>query len=157
MSSMLWKIGEPSQLRQFVLGQDAKFVRAMRQELVALAADRGMKLVPKAATKPVQQRARLPRDIIVIAPSRPIEMPLTDAQAIIRDVCVKHGLTKTELLSARRMRTLVVARHEAMYRMSKETSMSLPMIGRRLGGRDHTTVLHGIRKYTAKLSAGSNG
>ncbi len=72
---------------------------------------------------------------------------------IIDQVCAKHGLTRGELLSSRRSKSLVAARHEAMYRMGKETSMSLPAIGRRMGGKDHTTVLHGIRKHAAKLEA----
>lgn len=74
-------------------------------------------------------------------------------RTIISEVCSKHRVTKGELLSARRQPHLVVARHEAMYRMIKETSMSLPAIGRRMGGRDHTTVLYGIRKHAAKLEA----
>ena len=40
-----------------------------------------------------------------------------------------------------------------MYRMKTETTMSLPKIGDRLGGKDHTTVLYGIRKHKAKMEA----
>lgn len=157
MSEMLWKTGESSQLRQFAIEQDAKFSRAMRQELITLTLERGVRIAPVVAPKPVQKRGRLPRDVIIVWPTKLADAPVSDSQKIINEICRKHGFTKSELLSARRAVPLVAARHEAMYRLSKETSLSLPMIGRRLGGRDHTTVLHGIRKYTAKLSAGSNG
>ncbi|UJW87909.1 helix-turn-helix domain-containing protein [Devosia sp. SL43] len=70
---------------------------------------------------------------------------------IIDQVCVKHDITRGELLSSRRARPIVAARHEAMYRMSKETSMSLPAIGRRLGDKDHTTVLSGIRRHEERM------
>lgn len=151
MSEMLWKTGESSQLRQFAIEQDAKFSRAMRQEFVAMAVDRGLKIIPKASPVPTKRLERRPRDVITIWPTH----PRTDPQVIIKEVCKKHRLAKSELLSSRRAVPLVAARHEAMYRMSTETSMSLPMIGRQLGCRDHTTVLHGIRKYTAKLAAGT--
>jgi chromosomal replication initiator protein len=38
-----------------------------------------------------------------------------------------------------------------MYLASKLTNRSTPEIGRRLGNRDHTTVLHGVRKITARI------
>ena len=90
-------------------------------------------------------------DILVIAQEARAE-PIDPGHwmDIIREVCAKHGVTKAELLSIRRARNIVAARHEAMWRMSKETSMSLPAIGRRMGDRDHTTVLHGIRRHEAK-------
>lgn len=72
---------------------------------------------------------------------------------VIDQVCAKHSLTRAELLSSRRSRPLVIARHEAMYRMSKETTMSLPAIGRRMGGKDHSTVLSGIRRHKQRMEA----
>lgn len=71
-------------------------------------------------------------------------------QDIINEVCAKHQVTKLEMMSLRRAVPIVLARHEAMWRMSNETSMSLPAIGRRMGGRDHTTVLYAIRAHEAR-------
>lgn len=107
---------------------------------------------PKPHSKAVAS-VRLPRDIISVSVPAAVDIPMTPAQRIIRDICQKHGVTMGELLSARRARPLVAARHEAMYRLSKETSMSLPAIGRRMGGRDHTTVIHGVRKHAALMEA----
>ena len=55
-------------------------------------------------------------------------------------------MSKTELLSNRRTRTIVKPRQVAMYLSKVMTPRSLPEIGRRFGGRDHTTVLHAVRK-----------
>ena len=51
-----------------------------------------------------------------------------------------------ELRSANRSRDLVLARQIAMYLCRELTEMSLPMIGREFGGRDHSTVLHAVGK-----------
>lgn len=69
---------------------------------------------------------------------------------IVREVSRKHGVSIIDILSTRRCREYVEARYEAMYRMRHETTMSYPQIGRRLGGRDHTTVLHGVREHARR-------
>lgn len=65
----------------------------------------------------------------------------------IQQIVAKHyNLSKNDLLSSRRIRTIVKPRQIAMYLAKNLTPRSLPEIGRRFGGRDHTTVLHAIRK-----------
>ena len=155
MSFALWNESTPWQLRGFIAAQDRKFQLAMRQELIELAADRGLVLTPKPIPEPpklAQPRKSAPRDIISIRQSPYLDVPVTPAQVIIQEICEKHGLTKTELLGPRRAIPIVKARHEAMYRMSKETPMSLPAIGMRMG-RDHTTVIYGVRKHAERLAA----
>jgi len=73
---------------------------------------------------------------------------------IMAEVAVKHRVSVIDLESPRRDRPSVRARQEAMWRMRHETPMSLPDIGHRLGGRDHTTIMHGIAKYQAHIDAG---
>ena len=65
---------------------------------------------------------------------------------IQRVVARHYNVSKTELLSNRRTRTIVKPRQIAMYLAKVMTPRSLPEIGRRFGGRDHTTVLHAVRK-----------
>ncbi|WP_245408238.1 chromosomal replication initiator protein DnaA [Zhengella mangrovi] len=65
---------------------------------------------------------------------------------IQRIVARHYNVSKTELLSNRRTRTIVKPRQVAMYLSKTMTPRSLPEIGRRFGGRDHTTVLHAVRK-----------
>jgi chromosomal replication initiator protein len=57
-----------------------------------------------------------------------------------------------ELSSAKRTRQVVYARQIAMYLARELTSLSLPAIAQKFGGRDHTTVLHGHRKIKAQLA-----
>lgn len=68
---------------------------------------------------------------------------------IQRAVARKFGLTKAELLSERRDRMIVRPRQIAMYLCKRMTTRSLPEIGRRFGGMDHTTVIHAVRKIEA--------
>jgi hypothetical protein len=70
------------------------------------------------------------------------------ADAIVADVCRQFGVTKNDLKSDRRSAPLVLARHVAMYLVKTETTWSLPQIGKFFGGRDHTTVLHAVRRIT---------
>lgn len=65
---------------------------------------------------------------------------------IQRIVSRHYNVSRTELLSNRRTRTIVKPRQVAMYLSKVLTPRSLPEIGRRFGGRDHTTVLHAVRK-----------
>jgi chromosomal replication initiator protein len=65
---------------------------------------------------------------------------------IQRVVARHYNVSKTDLLSNRRTRTIVKPRQIAMYLAKVMTPRSLPEIGRRFGGRDHTTVLHAVRK-----------
>lgn len=66
---------------------------------------------------------------------------------IVLDVCDKHKITVGQIMSNQRAKHIVAARFEAFYRLSTETKFSLPKIGKLFGGKDHTTVLHGVRKY----------
>ena len=71
---------------------------------------------------------------------------------IIEEVAAKHGYLVTELKSPRRHRGLVLARQEAMWRCKMETNNSFPEIARALGGRDHTTILHGVRRHAERIA-----
>ena len=72
----------------------------------------------------------------------------------IQRVVSKHyNVSKADLLSARRTRTVVRPRQIAMYLSKTMTPRSLPEIGRRFGNRDHTTVLHAVRKIEEMATA----
>jgi chromosomal replication initiator protein len=65
----------------------------------------------------------------------------------IQKIVARHfNVSKSELLSNRRTRAIVRPRQIAMYLAKVMTPRSYPEIGRRFGGRDHTTVLHAVRK-----------
>ncbi len=65
---------------------------------------------------------------------------------ILRVVGRHYNVARADLLSPRRARSIVRPRQVGMYLAKKLTPRSLPEIGRRFGGRDHSTVLHAVRK-----------
>jgi chromosomal replication initiator protein len=65
---------------------------------------------------------------------------------ILKLVSAHYSVSKPDLLSSRRTAVVVRPRQVAMYLAKILTLRSLPEIGRRFGGRDHTTVLHAVRK-----------
>jgi len=67
-------------------------------------------------------------------------------EEIQRKVSEHYNIRFSDLIGPRRMRNMARPRQIAMYLAKQLTSRSLPEIGRRFGGRDHTTVMHGVRK-----------
>lgn len=70
--------------------------------------------------------------------------------SIIAEVAAKHGVTYMDMVSARRGKDIVLARHEAYYRCRNETSHTYPEIGRAFGGRDHTTIMAGEKRHVER-------
>lgn len=81
----------------------------------------------------------------------PMPVPKLTPTQIVAQVAEKHGLSIGDLRGRSRKPRIAWARQEAMSRLYKETAWSLPHIGQYLGGRDHTTVLFGIRSYEARV------
>jgi chromosomal replication initiator protein len=81
------------------------------------------------------------RDLI-----RPQEPKRIRIEEIQRMVARQYNVSRADLLSSRRTANVVRPRQVAMYLAKTLTLRSLPEIGRRFGGRDHTTVLHAVRK-----------
>ncbi len=73
-----------------------------------------------------------------------------DRQITIEDiqkqVASHYNVKVSDMHSARRARTVARPRQVAMYLAKKLTSKSLPEIGRRFGGKDHTTVMHAVKR-----------
>ncbi|MEO0798979.1 MAG: chromosomal replication initiator protein DnaA [Pseudomonadota bacterium] len=73
-------------------------------------------------------------------------------EEILKVVSRHFGVSRGDILSQRRHRSVVWPRQIGMYLAKQMTARSLPEIGRRFGNRDHTTVLHAIRKIDDQLS-----
>ena len=71
-------------------------------------------------------------------------------EQIERSACRVFGVTKVDIRSGRRGRELVFARQFVMYWAARLTRLSYPQMGRKMGGRDHTTCLHGKSSYVEK-------
>ncbi len=67
-------------------------------------------------------------------------------EEIQRKVSDHYNIRLSDMIGPKRVRTFARPRQVAMYLAKQLTSRSLPEIGRRFGGRDHTTVMHGVRK-----------
>jgi len=79
----------------------------------------------------------------LVAAGEPRRVRIEDIQRVV----AKHyNVSRQELVSNRRTRVIVKPRQIAMYLSKTLTPRSFPEIGRRFGGRDHTTVLHAVRK-----------
>ncbi len=74
-------------------------------------------------------------------------------QLIMEETADYFSLSTGDLVSKSRSRPLTQARHIAMYLMRECTGLSLVKIGEIFGGRDHTTVLHGIKKVEDEMRA----
>lgn len=79
----------------------------------------------------------------LVRPQEPKRVMIEDIQ---RMVARHYNVSRSDLLSSRRTANVVRPRQIAMYLAKHLTLRSLPEIGRRFGGRDHTTVLHAVRK-----------
>lgn len=66
-------------------------------------------------------------------------------------VCREFGVSRFDLESARRTHDVVLPRQVGIYLARKLTARSMPDIGRRFGGRDHSTIVHAIRKISHRL------
>lgn len=76
----------------------------------------------------------------------PKRIKIEDIQKL---VATHFNVSRADILSSRRTANVVRPRQIAMYLSKSLTLRSLPEIGRRFGGRDHTTVLHAVRKIDA--------
>jgi chromosomal replication initiator protein len=85
----------------------------------------------------------------LIRPQEPKRIKIEDIQRV---VARQYNVSRADLLSSRRTANVVRPRQVAMYLAKTLTLRSLPEIGRRFGGRDHTTVLHAVRKIEALVT-----
>ena len=80
------------------------------------------------------------------------ERPPLRPELIQDEVAAAWGATTKALISARRSRNVVIPRQVAMFLMRELLGLSLTQIGQHFGGRDHSTVIHAIRKVEQQLA-----
>jgi chromosomal replication initiator protein len=140
------------------LADQGRFVPSARGEVLQFLADRFTDSVRELEGALNTLVARVGGDIA--------RLTLDEAQAILRPhlscserrvtvdqiqkaVAEHYGLKQADLISERRARAVARPRQAAMWLAKQITTRSLPDIGRRFGGRDHTTVLHAVRRIEA--------
>ena len=77
------------------------------------------------------------------------ELEYPQVRAVCKAVAKFYGVTLVDLFSSRRTQNLVRPRQVAMYLAKEMTLKSLPEIGYIIGDRDHSTILHSVRKVKA--------
>jgi hypothetical protein len=92
--------------------------------------------------------------VVLASDPRPGDYPTI--REIQKAVCKHFDISMTDILSPRRMAKIVRPRQIAMYLCKHLTPHSLPQIGRRFGGRDHTTVLHAVRMTPPRARANAD-
>jgi chromosomal replication initiator protein len=137
------------------LAQQGRFIPSARAEVLQFLADRFTDSVRELEGALNTLVARVGADVA--------RLSLDEAQAILRPhlacaekrvtvdqiqkaVAEHYGLTQADMISERRARAVARPRQAAMWIAKQITTRSLPDIGRRFGGRDHTTVLHAVRR-----------
>jgi chromosomal replication initiator protein len=133
----------PHEVIEFVASKFDQSVRELEGALVRVAA--WSELTGAPVDQELAERAL--QDLIPQAES---EIP---PQVIMEETATYFTLTTGDLVSKSRSRPLTTARHIAMYIMRECTGLSLVKIGEIFGGRDHTTVLHGIKKVEDEMRA----
>ena len=138
-----------------VLSRQQGFTGALRPEVLQFLADR--------FTDSVRELEGALNTLIVRAGPAVGALSLDETQSLLRPhlrggerrvtvdeiqkaACEHFGLKQADLLSERRTRAVARPRQAAMWLTKQLTTRSLPDIGRRFGGRDHTTVLHAVRR-----------
>lgn len=101
--------------------------------------------VPPSAT-PRRYVSGRKRPVLIPSLCRP------DTLAVVRSVADKYSLSPCDLFGPSARRPVAYARHEAMAAVRDMGRLSYPQIGRVFGGRDHTTVLAGIRRHRARMA-----
>lgn len=89
-----------------------------------------------------------------IVPIQPPPKPriVPKMKKIIHVVCEQELVAMSDVMSRRRTAPVVEAKHIIAYLARKMTVLSLPEIGRRMGGRDHTCIINGVRNITERRS-----
>lgn len=81
--------------------------------------------------------------------------PRIPARKVIAEIAEQYGLTYADLIGPSRLKRIVRPRHHAYWAVRQLCPhLSYPEIGRRFGGRDHTTILHGVRAHEQRMAEG---
>jgi len=99
----------------------------------------------KGTSASVQVAAEVLRDF-VSSTNRAI-----DSAEVISSVCKHYGVSKEEILCKNRKKELIIPRQVTIYLIREMTHKSLPEIGKIMGGKDHTTIMHSHKKIEELL------
>lgn len=132
----------PDEVLEFIAQHITDNIRTLESALTKITAFAGLTNQPITLDLAQSQL----QDLLHTTGERP-----PTGEEIIAVTAVAYGYTPGDLQGPSRKQRLVKARHMAMFLCRRHTDLSLPRIGRLLGGRDHTTVIHGIAKTKERM------
>ncbi len=132
----------PDEVIEFIANRVNGSGRELEGALIRVIASQQLTSSPMS----VDNAATALRDLV-----QPGEIRSIRIDDIMKAVGRHYNVAKADLLSPRRARSIVRPRQIGMYLAKRLTVRSLPEIGRRFGGRDHSTVLHAVRKVEQLL------
>jgi len=137
------------------LAQQGKFLPSAKPEVMQFLADRFTDSVRELEGALNTLVARVGGDVArlsldeaqtILRPHLSVNERKVTVDQIQKIVAEHYSLKQADLISERRARAVARPRQVAMWLAKQITTRSLPDIGRRFGGRDHTTVLHAVRR-----------
>lgn len=123
-----------------------------KKERLRLAREARLQALEVAHTLPIVPK--IPAAPTPTASPQERQTTLT-ADLIVDLVCNLFRVSKTAIIAAGRQIDVSRARQIIMYLLRTDLFLSYPVIGEFLGGRDHTTIIHGVSKINEELGAGS--
>lgn len=111
------------------------------------------KLIQILQTLTAQNLSADPENVAKILGQVPKKPLTTDHKQILSTVCSFFNISLKDLTGPKRQKELVLPRHLTMYLLSEELKLTVKKIGQVLGGRDHTTIMHGRDKIKRLVSS----
>jgi chromosomal replication initiator protein len=112
-----------------------------------------LRLITEAETKGISVSSELIDS--VLKGNREKQQSSFHPDEIINNICSYYKIKPTQIKSAKRDASLVRARQVAMYILKKDLGLTFVEIGNMLGGRDHTTIMHGVEKVEKLVDTGN--
>lgn len=141
MKASQQNISIPDDILHYIASQNQKNIRELEGSLNNILASAQLNpssLTLKNITKTLSNTISAPRKII-------------NYKHIIQTVANFYDLTEKDLIEKNRSQEIVKPRQVAMFLLRQELKNSFPFIGQKLGGRDHTTVIHACSKIEKEL------
>ena len=130
----------PADVMDFIARKTPSNIRELEGSLNRVLAYAAMNSLPLCAETATQALANIINRPHKIRP-----------EAVLQAVANYYNVPVTSLTGKARDREIVVPRQIAMYLMREETDASLSLIGAEIGGRDHSTVMHGSEKIAEEI------
>lgn len=109
--------------------------------------------IARLREKVAKQQAKIAKLCTALEAAGVVADPQT-GRKLAESIAIKHGISFSEMISSRRAPHLVRARQEAMWHLREHTKLSYPQIAYILGKRDHTTIIHGIKRHAERMARG---